>query len=155
MWTSQVNGSNKTANGAARRARGICITACMTQPLDSLTRSVPKVIGPSMHAVADYSTVAVLCALGTYLRDRNRAASTFAFANAGLVFVMSLLTDYPGGLVRGMSFQTHGMMDTAQAGLMAAGPALLGFSGTPEASLFYGQAAVEAGVVATTDWNAA
>jgi hypothetical protein len=127
----------------------------MTQALDSLTRSVPKVISPGMHAVADYTTVATLAALGSRLRYTNPPASTFAYANAGLVAMMSLMTDYPGGIARGISFRTHGMMDVVQAGLMALAPALLGFSGTPEAKLFYGQAALEMGIVSATDWDAA
>ena len=108
-----------------------------------------------MHAVADYSTVATLAALGVHLRNRNRRASTFAFANAGLVLLSSLMTDYPGGAVRAISFKMHGMMDVLQAGMLAAGPSMLGFAGTDDARLFYGQAAVEAGVIAATDWDAA
>ncbi|HUQ87303.1 MAG TPA: hypothetical protein VM096_07070 [Vicinamibacterales bacterium] len=127
----------------------------MTQALDNITRAVPKVISPGMHAVADYSTVASLLALGAYLRDRNTTASKFAFANAGLVLLTSLCTDYPGGVVRGISFRMHGLMDTLQAGMLAAGPAMLGFADTDDARLFYGQAAVEMGVVAATDWDAA
>jgi hypothetical protein len=127
----------------------------MDTSLQTLTRPVPKVITPAMHAVADYSTVAALFALGAYLRDRNTTASTFAFVNAGLVLMTSLCTDYPGGAVRGISFKMHGMMDTLQAGMLALGPAMLGFSDTDDARLFYGQAALEMGVVAATDWDAA
>jgi hypothetical protein len=126
----------------------------MNQSLDRLTSAVPKVIGPAGHAVADYSTVAALVALGMRLRDRNARASAFAFANAGVVMLSSLMTNYPGGVVRAMSFKTHGMMDVMQAGLLAAGPALLGFTGTQEARLFYGQAALELAVVSATDRNA-
>jgi len=42
-----------------------------------------------------------------------------------------------------------------QAALAGFGPALFGFADHPEASFFYGQAASEIGVIATTDWNAA
>jgi hypothetical protein len=126
----------------------------MTNALDTLTRPVPKVITPTMHAVADYTTVATLAALGAQLRDRDPRASAFAFANAGIVLLSSLMTSYPGGIARGMSFKTHGMLDVMQAGLLALGPSLLGFSGTPDAKLFYAQAALEATVVSATDWDA-
>ena len=47
------------------------------------------------------------------------------------------------------------VIDPAAHAVMAgAGPALLGFAGDAEAQAFYGQAAVEAGVVAATDWRA-
>ena len=42
-----------------------------------------------------------------------------------------------------------------QAALAGLGPVLFGFADEPEAKFFYGQAASEAGVIATTDWNAA
>ena len=125
----------------------------MANTLQTLTAPVPKVITPAMHAVADYSTVAGLAALGVYLRDRNTTASNFAFLNAGLVLMTSLMTDYPGGVMPTISFKTHGMMDVMQAGLLAAGPVLLGFADTDDARLFYGQAMLEAGVVSATDWD--
>jgi hypothetical protein len=127
----------------------------MANTLETLTAPVPKVISPTMHAVADYSTVAALVAMGARLRDRNTTASTFAFANAGMVLMTSLMTDYPGGVTRGISFKTHGMIDMLQGAMLALGPVLLGFADTDDARLFYGQAALEMGVVAATDWDAA
>jgi hypothetical protein len=126
----------------------------MNNQITQLTRAVPKVIDPKTHAVLDYTTAATLIAMGLKLRNRHRLASTFALVNAGTILLASMLTDYPGGLMRRLSFQMHGMMDVAQAGMMAMGPALLGFGRDPEAQLFYAQAAMEAGVVAATDWNA-
>ena len=54
------------------------------------------------------------------------------------------------GCSDGCSFQTHGIIDVIQAVMAGAVPALLGFAGEAEAQAFYGQAAVEAGVVAAT-----
>jgi hypothetical protein len=125
----------------------------MDTQLSTLTRAVPKVINPRAHAVADYSTVATLLGMGMRLRHQHPRASTFAFVNAATVLMSSLLTDYPGGVFRKMSFQAHGMMDVAQAAMLAAGPAMLGFGRDPEARLFYAQAALEAAVVAATDWS--
>lgn len=150
---SEQSASNRPVRaGRARRERttGSSLSA---DGLAQLTAPVPKVIGPAAHAVLDYSTVATLVAMGVALRERNPTASTFAFVNAATVLVSSLLTDYPGGLFRRMSFRTHGMMDVAQAGMLASGPALLGFGRTPEAQWFYAQAAIEAGVVSATDWQ--
>jgi len=72
-----------------------------------------------------------------------------------MVLGMSLLTDYPGGLVRKLSFRDHRTGDIIQAGLAAAGPVLLGFANDVEARYFYGQALSEVGVIAATDWDAA
>jgi hypothetical protein len=116
--------------------------------------SVSKTISPAQHAVLDYGVAATFFALGMRYRNRNPAASALAFVNGGMVLGMSLMTDYPGGVWPMISFKTHGTMDIVQAALAGLGPVLFGFADTPEARTFYAQAASEAGVVATTDWNA-
>jgi len=102
----------------------------------------------------DYGVASMFFALGMRYRNRNRAASTLAFINGGLVLGMSLLTDYPGGVWPAISFKTHGMMDVGQAALAGMGPVLFGFADEPEARTFWAQAASEVGVIASTDWNA-
>ncbi len=119
----------------------------------TLTDAFPKVIDQRTHAVLDYTTAATLLAMGLRLRHDHPRASTFAFINAAAVLMLSLLTDYPGGVFRKMSFKAHGAVDVAHTAMLAAGPALLGFGRDPEAQLFYLQAAMEAGVVAATDWD--
>jgi hypothetical protein len=116
--------------------------------------AVSKTISPAQHAVLDYGVAATFFALGMRYRNRNRAASTLAFANGGMVLGMSMLTNYPGGVWPTISFKTHGTMDLVQAALAGFGPLLFGFADEPEAKTFYAQAASELGVVANTDWNA-
>jgi hypothetical protein len=117
--------------------------------------ALSKTISPAQHAVLDYGVAATFFALGMRYRNQNRAASALAFINAGMVLGTSLLTDYPGGVWPTISFKTHGTMDVVQAALAGFGPLLFGFGDTPEARSFYAQALSEAGVVATTDWDAA
>lgn len=114
-----------------------------------------KVISPGRHAVLDYGVAASFFGVGMALARRHRPASILAFVNGGLVLGMSLLTNYPGGVMRRLSFRTHRTGDIMQAGLAAVGPALFGFAREPEARYFYSQALSEAGVIAATDWNAA
>ena len=114
-----------------------------------------KPISPAQHAVLDYGVAAMFLGVGAALRSRHRAASTLAYLNGAMVLGMSMLTDYPGGLVRTISFRGHRTGDIVQAALAGLGPLLMGFAGDPEARYFYGQAASEAGVIAATDWNAA
>lgn len=111
-------------------------------------------INPSAHAVLDYVAAGGLFAMGYGLRATNRRAAIFAFANGAAVLGLSLLTNYPGGLFPALSFKTHRTIDVLQAGVLALGPSLLGFGDTTEGQLFYGQAALEGGVVAATDWDA-
>ena len=125
----------------------------MTNQMTDTTAGVPKVIDPTTHAILDYVTAGTFIAMGFGLMNRNRAAAGLAFANGFAVLGLSLMTDYPGGVFRTLSFKTHGTMDVLQAGMSALGPTVLGFANEPEAQFFHGQAAVEAAVVAATDWN--
>ena len=113
------------------------------------------VISPAQHAMLDYGVAATFFGIGAALWNRHRPAARLAFMNGAMVLGMSMLTNYPGGVYRRLSFKTHRTGDIVQAALAGFGPALFGFSGDPEAKYFYGQAASEVGVIAATDWNAA
>jgi hypothetical protein len=76
-----------------------------------------------------------------------------ALTNAGMVLAASMMTDYPGGVVRKLTFDQHGQLDVAQAAVCAGGPALLGFAHAPEARSFYMQAGLETAIVSTTDFS--
>src|SRR3954453_5187591 len=119
------------------------------------TAGVPAVISPAQHAVLDYGVAATFLSLGFALMRSHRPAATLAFLNGAMVLGMSMLTNYPGGVYRTLSFKTPRTGDIIQAALAGAGPMLFGFARDPEAKYFYGQAASEAGVIAATDWNAA
>jgi hypothetical protein len=117
--------------------------------------SVPKVIGPAQHAALDYGVTATYLLMGARFLSSHKRAATLAFINAGMVLGMSLMTDYPGGVWRKISFPMHGALDMVQAAVAGLGPVVMGFAGDPEAKGFYGQAFSEVGVVAATDWHAA
>jgi hypothetical protein len=116
---------------------------------------LPKVISPAQHAVLDYSVAATFFAFGLSVLSRHRPAAALAFVNGAMIVGMSMLTNYPGGIFRTLSFRAHRTGDIAQAALAGLGPILFGFANDAEAKYFYGQAASEAGVIAATDWNAA
>ena len=126
-----------------------------TADLMRMTEGVPKVIDPTAHAVLDYVTAGSFLAMGFAWMNRNPRASTAAFINGASVLAASLLTDYPGGVWRKLSFSTHGMLDAMQAPIWALMPTLMGFGGDPEAQFFRAQAALDAAVVAATDFTAA
>jgi hypothetical protein len=123
--------------------------------LESAAAPAARRISPTGHAVLDYGVAATFLAYGLSLRHRHRRAAALAFANGAMVLGMSLLTDYPGGVARRLSFKTHRTGDIAQAVLAGLGPVAFGFPKDPEAKFFYGQACSEAGVIAATDWDAA
>jgi hypothetical protein len=87
------------------------------------------------------------------MRGRGRAA-TAAFVNGAMVAGVSMLTDYDGDGRKPISFKMHGTLDAVQATTAALAPVLHGFAGEREAAYFWGQAANEVAVIATTDWDA-
>ena len=123
-----------------------------TADLMRVTETVPKVIDPTTHAVLDYLTAGSFLAMGAALMRKHPRASTLAFINGASVLAASLLTDYPGGVWRKLSFRTHGMLDVMQASMAASMPAIMGFGSDPEAQFFHAQAALEAGILAATDF---
>lgn len=116
---------------------------------------VPKLISPGAHAVLDYGVASTYFALWASLRNTNRTAAALACANGCMVLGLALMTNYPGGVFRTISFKTHRTMDWIQAAVAGFGPVLLGFANEREAAPFYSQAMSEIGVIAATDWNAA
>ena len=115
---------------------------------------IPKAIGPAQHAVLDYAVAGTFFSMGARLLHRHRRAAILAFVNGAMVLGVSMLTDYPGGVWRRISFPMHGALDIGQAALAGLGPVMMGFAGDSEANFFYGQAASEIGVIAATDWHA-
>ena len=116
--------------------------------------AIPKVISPGQHAVLDYGVASTYFALWAKMRGQHAAAARLACINGTMVLALAMLTDYPGGIFRTLSFKTHRTMDWVQAATAALGPLLMGFANDPEAAPFYGQAASEVGVIAATDWDA-
>ena len=111
-------------------------------------------ISPGMHAVLDYAVATTFFTVGLAMMGRHQRAAGLAFANGAMVLAMSMMTDYPGGIWRRLSFKGHRNADIGQAALAGFGPMLFGFAQDPEAKFFYGQAASEVGVIAATDWDA-
>jgi hypothetical protein len=118
------------------------------------TAAIARTISPKQHAVLDYGVAAGFLAVGFAMLGRHNRAAALALSNGIMVLGMSMLTDYPGGVLPTISFKGHRSGDIAQAALAGIGPAVFGFAGDPEAKYFYGQALSEAGVIAATDWNA-
>jgi hypothetical protein len=118
-------------------------------------RKAPKLISPKVHAWLDFGVTGYFLGLGIlFASRRKKGAAVAAFVNAGMVAGVSMMTDYEGSGKKPISFKMHGTLDAVQAATAAMAPALHGFAGEPESAFFYGQAANEVAVIATTDWDA-
>jgi hypothetical protein len=114
----------------------------------------PKFISPRVHSWLDAAVTGYFVVLGiVFTRKGRKGAATAAFVNAGLVAGVSMFTDYNGTGEKPISFKMHGTLDALQASTAALAPLIHGFAGKPESAFFYGQAANEVAVIASTDWD--
>jgi hypothetical protein len=114
----------------------------------------PKFISPRVHSWLDLAVTGYFAALGIGCAARGKVRPAIAaFVNAGMVAGVSMFTDYEGTGEKPISFKMHGTLDALQATTAAIAPMLHGFASEPEAKFFYGQAANEVAVIASTDWD--
>jgi len=117
------------------------------------TRRMPKVINPAAHAVLDYVVAGSFLLKAASLWRRHRRASGAALLCGGAVLANALMTDYPGGVARKISYRAHGRNDSAIAGFTAAAPKLLGFADDRESRFFSAEALAETVITGLTDFE--
>ena len=113
----------------------------------------PKMMGARGHAITDYVLLGLTVAAATAFFRKNRAAGTAALVAAAHGATITSITDFPGGIWKRISFQTHGQIDLASTAAVAMMPMLMGFSNRPEAKFFYGKALAMTASSALTDFN--
>jgi hypothetical protein len=87
--------------------------------------------------------------------SKNKKATINSVASGGAILGLSLVTNYPLGAVKLISFPTHGVIETVAGVATAAAPWLMGFSRNDKARwahVISGLATL--GVVAMTDYRA-
>src|SRR3954469_12426909 len=120
-----------------------------------VANKLPKVLDAKSHAIADYVTAAGFAALAAMFWGRNKRAAIGAAMCGGAVVATSLLTNYPGGVKKVISFQTHGRIDVGLAGMTASAPNFLAFADEDESKYFRGAALVETVITGLTDFDSA
>ena len=99
----------------------------------ALANRMPKVISPKGHAIADYATIGTFFLLAGLFWGRNKRAAIAALICGGSELATTLLTDFPGGVAKVISFPTHGKIDMGLAATAASMPSFMGFDDDPEA----------------------
>jgi hypothetical protein len=127
--------------------------AMLVKVTKSLTDRLPKLISPGVHAVIDYATATAFLVAAFAFWKRNPPAGISAMLASGSEFLLSAMTDYPGGLTRDIDFPAHGRIDVGLTLLTATLPTLMNFSDKPEARFFNMQAIGMAAVAGLTDFT--
>ncbi len=114
---------------------------------------MPKLITPTTHAVLDYVVAGIFLAMGARLWKRNRRAAVGSLVCGGATALNAMVTDYPGGVVRAIDYNTHGRIDAGLAAMTASAPRLLGFANEDEARFFNVQALTETVITTLTAYD--
>jgi hypothetical protein len=116
-----------------------------------------KPLSATPHGVLDYAT-GILLLISPWLfgfNDLSTAATSTMVLVGLVVLVLSLITDYPLGLVKAVPFRTHGKIETVGALALLLSPWIVGFSEIDVArNLAVIVAIAWLGVVALTNYGA-
>lgn len=99
-------------------------------------------ISPNAHAVIDYLTIGSFLVSAGFFWGRSKRAALAALICGGTELAVSLLTNYPGGIKKVISFRTHGEIDLGLAAMAATMPEFLAFNEDSEKKFFVGQGAL-------------
>jgi hypothetical protein len=124
----------------------------LNRAMKVLVKPVPKFLSPKAHAVIDYITVGSFLMSAAWLWPRNKRAALGALICGGTELALGLLTDYPGGVKRAISFHSHGEIDLGFAAMVATMPEFLAFKDDNEKKLFLAQGAIITAVRELTDF---
>ena len=125
----------------------------LTSATNMLTKRMPKVISPKAHAVVDYITAGTFLLTGAFSWSRNKRAAMAAFVCGGAELATALLTDYPGGVKKVISFRNHGRIDIGLAAMTATMPEFMGFRHDRQKNFFLAQAGMMTAVTNLTDFG--
>jgi hypothetical protein len=114
---------------------------------------MPKIISPKAHAVVDYITAGAFLLTGAFYWSRNKRAALGAFVCGGAELATALLTDYPGGVNKVISFRNHGRIDIGLAAMTATMPEFMSFRDESEKNFFLAQAGMMTAVTNMTDFG--
>ncbi len=118
--------------------------------LNSVTRvamkPVPRMLSPKAHSIADYVMVGTFVASGGWFWRRSKRAAVASIICGAAQLAVALLTDYPGGVKRVISFRVHRDIDLGLAAMAAMMPDFLAFKDEPEKKFFLAQGALLTGI---------
>ncbi len=126
----------------------------MEKGVNLLANKLPKVIDPKTHAIIDYAVVAggFFAVAGLAWKNHKRAA--LASLICGLAeTTVAMLSDYPGGVAKVISFEKQGEIDAGFAAVVGTMPNMMGFSDEWPAWFFRSHALAMATVTGLTDFK--
>ena len=107
-----------------------------------VAKPIPRMVSPKVHTMFDYVTVGVFFGTAAWFWRRNKRASIASAICGGTELALVLLTDYPGGVKKVLSYRAHREMDYGLAAMVATMPESLAFKEGKEVKFFRVQGAL-------------
>src|ERR1035438_1679568 len=133
--------------------RGLDSMALLQKGVALAAGRMPKMISPRVHSALDYAVAGSFLLMGALLWKRNRRAAIGSVLCGGATAAVSLLTDYPGGVRKVISYPMHGQIDTGLIAMTAAMPRLVSIENDREAKFFARQAVAKTAITAMTNFD--
>jgi hypothetical protein len=95
-----------------------------------------KILNAKIHGYLDYLVVLVFLAAPS-LFHFSQIPSVIAYALAGVHLALTLLTDFPMGVLKIVPLKWHGIIELIVGPVLVALPFVLGFGPEPSAQYFY------------------
>jgi hypothetical protein len=95
-----------------------------------------KIINAKVHGSLDYLVVLIFLGAPTLLHLSTLPA-VISYSLAGIHLLLTLLTDFPLGLLKIVPLKWHGMIELIVGPVLVALPFALGFGAEPAAQYFY------------------
>ena len=118
----------------------------VTSAAQLAAKPFPKAISPKAHAIIDYITIGAFFVSAALFWRRSKRAAIAALISGGAELAVSLLTNYPGGVKKTISFRKHRDTDFGLGAMTATMPEFLAFKDEDERKLFLAQGAMIAAV---------
>ena len=106
-----------------------------------------KIISAKTHGVLDYFVVLVFLAAPSQLH-LSQTPALISYSLAGIHLALTLLTNFPLGVLRVIPLKIHGMIELVVGPCLIALPFILGFTSEPLAESYY----IASGAVILVVW---
>jgi hypothetical protein len=114
----------------------------LTSAVQLAAKPLPRAISPKAHAIIDYVTVGAFFLTAARFWRRSKRAALAALISGGAELAVSLLTNYPGGVKKVISFRIHRDIDFGLGAMTATMPEFLAFQDDAEKKFFLVQGAM-------------
>lgn len=116
-----------------------------------------KGLKPLPHAIIDYAwAVQMMSAPWLFKFNKNKLATRHCVCSGAAIVGLSLFTRYPLGVVKAISFPTHGVIEALAGVITLAAPWTMGFANNKRAKWLHVVSGLSTlMVVAVTDYQAA